>query len=537
MQLFSAIMLALVRSALIVAGLMGILFVGYLLVAEAGPTVREILEAPERLDALQTATRENVEAIATSHGEAVAHRARQQSLRLRLMEEQSAWEEQLGEDLRAIEAAAADQTRRVREAIADNRRAVGESIRRVEDQYCRSLNPIDWWTCRAVRKRMEQFEAGSARQRAYVENAVQNFEAQAREEVELRREEAAREWASRTLEFQEQLESSMAALDELERERQALLARAQEIQAEEALIREANWLWLEFQRRWPHLLLVALIIFIAPFLRRTIWYFVGMPLVSQAESIRLSQGASSGEVQCSKSERTLTVEVPAGRRLRARPGYIHSDRQGAKSELFFDKKAPNLSYLSGLVLLTRLEGSEVNGEVDGERQARKVMLGTPDDPDAYLMRIDLNDHPGVVLRASHVVAVIGDIKIHSTWRLKNLHAWATSQVRFIVFSGTGTLVLEGYGDVQGVSIEEGREEKRMPLVLGFDTRLKYQTRRSATFLPYLVDPEKEPLVVDVFEGTGTVFFEKNPTARTRHRTAGEAVAGFFLDAFRKLLGL
>ena len=537
MQLISAIMLALVRSALIVAGLMGVLFLGYLLFAEAGPTVREILEAPERLDALQTATLENVEAIAAGHGEAVAHQARQQSLRIRLLEERSAWEAQLDEDLRTIEAAAVDQTRRVRETIAANRRTVEESIRRVENEYCTSFHPVDWWTCRAVRKRMEQFEAGSARQRAYVENAVQRFEEQAREELQLRQEQAAEEFASRTAEFQEQLESSMAALDQLERDRQALQARAAEIQAEEALIREANWLWLEFQRRWPHLLVVALVIFVAPFLRRTLWYFVGMPLVSRAESIRLKGGDSNGEVQCSKSERTLIVEVPAGRRLLARPGYIQSDRQGAKSELFFDKKAPNLSYLSGLVLLTRLEGRRLDEEIDGEGEARKVMLGTPDDPDAYLMRIDLKDHPGVVLRASHVVAVIGDIKIHSTWRLKNLHAWATSQVRFIVFSGTGTLVLEGYGDVHGVSIVEGREEKRMPLVLGFDTRLKYQTRRSATFLPYLVDPGREPLVVDVFEGTGTVFFEKNPTARTRHRTAGEAVAGFFLDAFRKLLGL
>lgn len=551
MHLFTAILLSLLRSALIVGALMALLFVGNLLFSQAGPTIREILEAPERLEALQTATMENVEAVSMARAEQVAHRARQTALEYRISQERATLESRYREDVAAIEEASSQQTQRVREGIEKNRQAVSDSIRRLEEEYCTSWNPIDWWTCRAVRKRAEEFNAGAARQRQFVENAVQRFEAQALGEIEARAEVLAQEFSERTQELQEQLQSSLLAIEDLERHRQELQDRRLEIQAEEAMIRQANWLWLEFRNRWTYLLFLALLIFLAPFLRRTIWYFLGMPLVSRARPIQLSPEVKTGRVQTSKSERTLTVELPPGRRLLARPGYIQSDRQGAKSELFFDRKAPNLSYLSGLVLLTRLDGQEQQGpdvsldspdspeseETRGSSTVRKVMLGTPDDPDAYLMRIDLEDHPGIVLRASHVVALIGDIKIRSTWRLKNLHAWATSQVRFIVFSGTGTLVLEGYGDVHGVSIEEGREEKRMPLVLGFDTRLTYQTRRSATFLPYLVDPEREPLVVDVFEGTGTVFFEKNPTARTRHRTAGEAIAGFFLDAIRKLLGL
>ena len=531
MHLVAAILLTLARSALIILGLMALLFGGYLLFAEAGPTVREILDAPDRLAELEVATLENVEAIAERRGEAVAHIARQQALRTRLHEERSAWEEQLEGDLNAIEQAAAEQRARVRQTVHENRQAVGESIRRVESQYCDSWNPIDWWTCRAVRQRIESFEDGAALQREMVEEAAKRLEEQARQDIENHRAQATEELEERTAQLQDQLQASLDRMEDLERERQALEERIAEIQAEEALLREANWLWLEFQNRWPHLLFVALFIFTAPFLRRTLWYFVGMPLVSKAKPIQISDGEPTGEITCTKGERTLEVDVAAGRRLLARPGYIQSDRQGARSELFFDRKSPNLSYLSGLVLLTRLEGWEADEE------ARRVMLGTPDDPDAYLMQIDLKDHPGIVLRASHVVALVGDIRVHTTWRLNNLHAWATSQVRFIIFSGTGTLILEGYGDVHGRHVEEGREEKRMPLVLGFDTQLTYQTRRSATFLPYLVDPGREPLVVDIFEGTGTVFFEKNPSVKTRHRTVGEAIAGFFLDAIRRLLGL
>lgn len=531
MQLLSAILLTLCKSALIITGLMAILFVGYLLFAEAGPTVRDFLDAPDRLHELEGATRENVEAIATRQAESVAHTARQRALSIRLEDERTAWQDQLESELQAIEEASVEQLQRVRRTIDDNRRSVGDSIRRVESEYCESWNPIDWWTCRAVRKRVEAFDEGAALQRQLVEDTARRFEERAQLQAREHRELATQRLEEQTAELQEQLQASLTAIEDLEQERLALEERARQIQDEEALLRQKNWLWLEFRKRWPHLLFIAILIFAAPFIRRTLWYFVGMPLVSRAKPIQLERNETKGQIQCGKSHRTLEVEVPAGRRLLARPGYIQSDRQGAKSELFFDRRAPNLSYMSGLVLLTRLEGRKP------EDEARKVMLGTPDDPDAYLMRVELDDHPGIVLRASHVVALVGDIRIRSTWRLSNLHAWATSQVRFIIFSGTGTLILEGYGDVHGKNLEEGVEEKRMPLVLGFDTRLTYQTRRSATFLPYLVDPGREPLVVDVFEGTGTVFFEKNPTARTRHRTAGEAIAGFFLDAIRRLLGI
>ncbi len=529
MHLLAAIVTTLVKSALILVGLMGLLFLGYLVVAEAGPTVREVMEAPGRLDELQTATLENVEAIAVRHGEATAHRARHTALTMRLDAEQARFEEELEADLRAIETAANEQMERVRSTVEENRRAVEESIRRAEAEACSTWNPLEWWACRAVRQRMRDFQQSSQRQRELLHDTSRHLQERARQDSEAHRQRAQERLELETAQWREELHGSVARLDEIERERQALEDQIAQLQAEEAILREANWLWMAFQRQWPQLLLVALLIFSAPFLRRTLWYFVGMPLVSRAEPIQLTDRHANGEVTWSEGARTLTVGVPQGGRLLARPGYIQSDRQGAKSEIFFDRTAPNLSYLSGLVLLTRLDSG------DGE-ELREVNLGTPDDPDAYLMRIDLKGHPGVVLRASHVVALTGDIKIRSAWRLSSLHAWATSQVRFLIFSGTGSLILEGYGDVSGRAVD-GLEEKRMHLVLGFDTRLTYQTRRTATFLPYLVDPGREPLVVDTFEGEGAVFFEKNPTARTRRRTAGEAIAGFFLDAIRRLLGL
>ena len=539
MHLATAIAMTLLRSALVVAALMALLFGGSLLISEAGPSVREQLEAPERLEELEQAGYDHTAIIAERHAESAVHRAQTMALRARLQQERSSWQVRLEEDLRAIEEAADEQIERVEQSMEESRQAMIDSVDRLEARYCDSWNPVHWWTCRTIKERANSMEERVAAQREAVEKTAQRLRQQAVDEAAAYRADAEQRLQDQTAQLEDQLQSSLEAMDDLEAQRQKLEERIDEIQQEEALLRERTRLWVEFRDRWPHLLVVALLIFAAPYLRRTLWYYVGMPLVSRASPIELSSPAMKKKekdnptprIQCGDSHRTLELEVPAGGQLLTRIGYVQSDRKGARSEIFFDRDSPNLSYISGLVLLTRLQSHRADEE------PRQVMLGTPDDPDAYLMRIDLEDHPGVVLRASHVVGVVGDIQIDSTWRLGNLHAWATSQVRFITFSGTGTLILEGYGDVQGLHLDGERQRKRMSLVVGFDTRLTYQTERTATFLPYLVDPGREPLVVDVFDGTGTVFFEKNPSARKRHRTTGEAIAGFFLDAIRRLLGL
>ncbi len=546
MHLAGAIALTLLKGALIILAIMGLLFVGSLFVSEGGEELRERLETPERLAELEEEGLRHTAMLADGQARAVAHKARRQALEIRLERERDSWEQKLQEDLATIEEATRAQVERIEESVASGQRSLQDSMRRREQEYCRSWNPLNWITCYAIRNRSEAVRDSMGSQQRALQRRAEMLEEQAADQARRHMAAAEQRLEEQTAQFRQEIETTLSGLDDLESRQQALEEELRLIEAEEALLRAENWLWIELRQRWPYLLVIALLIFMAPYLRRTFWYFVGMPLVSRAAPIELSQSMSPPSaddevvVSAGESARTLEVDVGAGQRLLARTGYIQSDRQGAKSELFFDRQAPNLSYLSGLVLLTRLDAqanSVADDSTDGALAPRKVLLGTPDEPDAYLMRVDLKNHPGVVLRASHVVAVIGDVKVDSTWRLTNLHAWATSQVRFITFSGTGSLVLEGYGDIQASLLDEQKERKRMTVIVGFDTRLTYRTERSATFLPYLVDPGREPLVVDVFEGTGAVFYEKNPSARKRYRSTGEAVAGFFLDVFRKLLGL
>jgi hypothetical protein len=542
MHLAGAIALTLLKGALIILAMMGLLFVGSLFVSEGGEELRERLETPERLAELEEAGQRQTAALADGHARAVAHKARRQALEIRLEQERHSWQQKLDEELATIEEVTRAQVERIEESVASGQRSLHDSMRRREEEYCRSLNPLNWITCYAIRNRSEAVRDSMGLQQKALQRRAERLEEQAADQARRHMAAAEERLELQTEQFRQEIELTLSGLQDLETQRESLEEELRLIEAEEALLRAENWLWIELRQRWPYLLVIALLIFTAPFLRRTFWYFVGMPLVSKAAPIELSPSTSSPSkdeevvVTAGESARTLEVEVDRGQRLLARTGYIQSDRQGARSEIFFDRQAPNLSYLSGLVLLTRLD-AKIEEAAGVPLPPRKVLLGTPDEPDAYLMRVDLKNHPGVVLRASHVVAVVGDIKVDSTWRLTNLHAWATSQVRFITFSGTGSLILEGYGDIQASLLDDQKERKRMTLVVGFDTRLTYRTERSATFLPYLVDPGREPLVVDVFEGKGAVFYEKNPSARKRYRSTGEAIAGFFLDVFRRLLGL
>ena len=539
MQLISAIFLALLKQAFVVAGLMAFLFVGYLALAEAIPSIQEGFYTPEHLQQLEEEGQRHAAEAGYHRARQTAQTSRRIGLRLRLHREEQRQQQRLDDAIAAVEETTSNRITALENTLQNHRAQLQDSTRQLESQYCDSLNPVHWWSCRQVRQRIERIEERADAQRRAASDAVDNLRDQAQDQIDGHRADADEAIAHLQRDVDEQLQDIDNLSAELEDQLLALHHDVDHLRDSREQLLEDNWIWLEFRERWPTLLLVALFILAAPFIRRTLWYYLGMPLVSRADPIRLSTTFSNPDpdaqpqVHCHKGQRSLSVELPPDQPLLARSGYIQSDRTGAKSEIFFDRDAPNLSFISGLVLLTHLPSATASDD----DSPRKVQLGTPDDPDAYLMRVDLSDHPGLVLRASHVVAVTGDIAIDTTWRLSNLHAWATSQVRFIVFSGTGSLFIEGHGDVQGRVLDGGTEQKRMPLVIGFDTRLTYRTQRSATFLPYLIDPGREPLVVDVFQGDGAVFFEKNPSVRKQRRSAGEAIAGFFLDAFRKLLGL
>jgi hypothetical protein len=215
--------------------------------------------------------------------------------------------------------------------------------------------------------------------------------------------------------------------------------------------------------RWTLLGIVLLLVF-APYVQRVLNYFVLMPLVERfAAPLRLAP-ARSGEIRCGKSQRSLEIRLGEREHASVRSQYARPVQGRVSGRLLYRLSAPFVSYAAGLRLLTRVEGA-AGSDV-------RVTLAAPDDPNAYLMRVELEAHPGLVIHPKHLVGLVGDLELSTRWRLFSLHAWATWQLRYILLSGTGAILVEGLGDVIATAPGEVHPAKiEQQLVIGFDARL------------------------------------------------------------------
>lgn len=310
----------------------------------------------------------------------------------------------------------------------------------------------------------------------------------------------------------------------------ATQAELDQKQAEEASLRASQTSWAGrvvdlWSESWRWLLGIALLVLLLPPLLRTVNYFVLMPWVRRVHTpINLAEGAgeASASLTVVPAQRSLTVGLDAGEVLSARSEHVRPVQGSVRSRLLYDWRSPFISFAAGLYGLSRVTG------VEGGTAAT---LATPDDPDSYLMRIDFEDHPGVVMRPRHVVGVIGTPDLQTRWRW-GIQSLATWQVRYILFSGTGSLVVQGSGDV--VATYPGGKPTRMDqhLVMGFDSRLTVGINRTEVFLPYLW--RRTPLVDDEFTGAQPLFWQKSNAEGTTNPVARAFDAIF--SAVGKLFG-
>lgn len=288
----------------------------------------------------------------------------------------------------------------------------------------------------------------------------------------------------------------------------------------------------EWSAAWPWLLGIVLAVQLAPLGWRSIWYWLLMPAFGAAPPIRLTAGETPGEAAMSPAGRSLEVPVEPGACLSVREAWLvavgtRGEAPVAKrTRLFWRKDAPFISYAAGLFLLTEVRNPAAAGA------PVNAVLSPGADPDQYLCRLDLQDHPGFVVHPRNVVGLAGDLRLETRWRLTSFHAWATRQLRFIVFRGTGSLILTGRGGVFPVDGAIGDFRIDEPHVVGFDTRLALQTVRTETFVPYLLGSAS--LVDDRFSGPGMVLRE-GVVGRVGE-TLVERTVGTLWTAVGKLLG-
>jgi hypothetical protein len=288
--------------------------------------------------------------------------------------------------------------------------------------------------------------------------------------------------------------------------------KAEEKSLEDAQKSGAGWVLNQWARTWKWLAAIALLVIVLPVGIRTVSYFVLMPMVSRAHKpIHLATGreTATASLCTAAAQRTLRIQLGDGEVLSARSEHVRPVHGKIRSRLLYDWTSPFISFAAGLYGLSR---------VTGDASGSAATLATPNDPDSYLMRIDFEDHPGVIMHPKHVVGVVGEPDLQTRWRW-GIQAFARWQVRYIMFAGTGSLIVQGSGDVVATT-PPGRPTKMdQNLVMGFDSRLSVRVNRTEVFWPYLRG--RTPLVDDEFTGCHPFFWQKstadgprNPIART-----------------------
>jgi hypothetical protein len=394
-------------------------------------------------------------------------------------------------------------------------------------KYCDTWNPIKLWFCHEVEARTAELRAALM---PLVDGVSQSLaEGESGLSAAQRQLDRLNRGDTRAL---GPVGASLARQIEASRQRaRALSDELQDAQKRRARVAQAihsplGWIVREWRTVWLRLVLIVLAVALFPYIQRTLAYWVFMPLAEHARALRLTEPRAQARLRASSAQRSLTIALAPGESLSVRAGYARPVEGRATSQLLYRWSAPFVSYAAGLSLLTRLDP-----DPSGKR-ATSVTLSSPEAAHSYLMRVDLDDHPGVVFHPRQLVGVMGDVDLRTVWRIFSWHAWATGQLRYILLSGTGGCILEGHGDIVANTLTQSRAKIEQHLVVGFDTRLDYKTARTETFLPYLFG--KTPLVDDVFEGTGSYFWQKGPNGRAA--SVVERSLDVLFGAIGKLLG-
>ncbi len=301
--------------------------------------------------------------------------------------------------------------------------------------------------------------------------------------------------------------------------------KAEEASLEKAQGSGVGWVVDQWAQSWKWLAFIALLALVLPGALRVVSYFVLMPLVNRIHRpIHLAAGSENvaADLRATAAQRTLTIDLGDGEVLSARSEHVRPVQGQIRSRLLYDWHAPFISFAAGLYGLSRVTGDE---------HVTSVTLSTPNDPDSYLMRLDFTDHPGVVMHPKHVVGVIGIPELETRWRW-GIQSFATWQVRYIMFAGTGSLIVQGSGDVVETSPRGRSMRMEQSLVMGFDARLTAGVDRTEVFWPYLWG--RTPLVDHEFTGPHAFFWQKSSADGPSNPIAKVFDAVF--SAFGKLLG-
>lgn len=321
----------------------------------------------------------------------------------------------------------------------------------------------------------------------------------------------------------------------------------------------APWLWR------------AIILVLAMYLWRPLVYFTIAPLIGYAGRIRLLEdtpplkvlqcdaaGAESviealtppARVKVTGDLRKQIIALAADEKLWVRPEYVVSSRGGGAQWIYGGWKHPFTSYAAGLTTMTVFDGSKRG------QQRRITIAGTGEAyANAYVVRIELENHPGFVIRPRHVVGFQGKLRLRTQWRFTPV-AILRGQVRYVLAEGSGSIYVVGFGGAfpnvpdSRVSLPDdaltpqdraNTHTSRPPfdqlqdaLIIGWDGRLSVGLERNENWM-HVALLQRDAMFESSVRGEGIYVTTNSVQSRSRD-TAGrffEAILG----AIGKILGV
>ncbi len=299
-------------------------------------------------------------------------------------------------------------------------------------------------------------------------------------------------------------------------------------------------LWESASRVVPTALGILVGLILAPIAIKAFFYFVLAPLAARRAPVHLLPGASGvlmnaeggviGSDNASASAVSQTVSVDESHELLIDPAYLQSASvAGAKrTKWLLDWSHPLTSLASGMYALTRIRAAT----------PESIVISATADPLSEVGVLVLPAASALVLQPRSLAGVLqprdAPLRITSHWRLGTLHGWLTMQLRYLVFHGPATLIING---CRGIRVEKADGGRRInqAATMGFSANLQYSTTRAATFFPYLTG--KLGLLDDSFAGVdGYYVYEEVPSAGGKAGVTGRGLEGF-TDAVLKVFGI
>lgn len=277
--------------------------------------------------------------------------------------------------------------------------------------------------------------------------------------------------------------------------------------------------WNEFTG-W--LFWIAAGLLLAPIIWSLFMYYVIAAVATKQRPIQLLNKAPGG-IYWADPKASLNVKLPPAESLWVRNELLtQHDGAPKRTVTFWNWRAPAVSTLAGLAFCTKVTNTD-------QRHASFVFSSNKAEEE--ISEIVLEDDSAMVLHVSNIVAISGDVTVSAQWRIFNLNAWLTGQLRFLLFKGPGSIYVCSPRGVEGFKVTD-KQLVEQQVTVGFDAGLNYSVNRTETFVPYFRG--QASLFDDCIQGQG-VMFRKNAACDGR-KNIMERTFGTFFAIIGKMLG-